>query len=249
MKENDRKQDLTAENSREIDRQRAAAAQSKKGVEIVLNTEQCHGLNRVRARKRRWNNTEQCRESGRVRALEKNWNTRKNWLRRLQNFARRDMIRSRASQRSVACQQEKSKVFCVVRGITGRWAQREKVVNSLIFRKDLFSSVFATFAGSSGDRIHTEANCQIVVSDFFNIELKFCLNNANYPVASVRWPKRLTVQLWFLTVQLWFLKRFSCDFSQFSRDFWNSSVVIFDSSVMIFETVQLWFLTTQLWFL
>ena len=28
----------------------------------------------------------------RVRALEKNWNARKNWLRRLQNFARRDMM-------------------------------------------------------------------------------------------------------------------------------------------------------------
>ena len=41
-----------------------------------------------------------------------------------------------------------------------------KVVNSLVYRKDLFSSVFATFAGGSGDRIHTEVNCQIVVSDF-----------------------------------------------------------------------------------
>ena len=41
-----------------------------------------------------------------------------------------------------------------------------KVVNSLVYRKYLFSSVFATFSGGSGDRIHTEVNCQIVVSDF-----------------------------------------------------------------------------------
>ena len=117
-------------------------------------------------------------QSGRVRALEKNWNTRKNWLRRLQNFARRDMMRSRP--RRVACQQEKSNVFCVVRGITGSWTQREKVVNSLIFRIDLFSSVFATFAGSSGDRIHTEVNCQIVVSDFFKVIPQYCIAHPFY---------------------------------------------------------------------
>ena len=42
-------------------------------------------------------------------------------------------------------QQERSNVFCPYREITGRRPQREKVVNSLVYRKDLFSSVFATF--------------------------------------------------------------------------------------------------------
>ena len=41
-----------------------------------------------------------------------------------------------------------------------------EVVNLLVYRKDLFSSVFPTFAGGCGDRIHAEVNCQIVVSDF-----------------------------------------------------------------------------------
>ena len=50
-------------------------------------------------------------------------------------------------------------MFCAYREVTGRRPQREKVVNSLVYRKDLFSSVFATFAGSSGDIIHTEVNC------------------------------------------------------------------------------------------
>ena len=83
----------------------------------------------------------------------------KNWLRRLQNFARRDMMCSRASGKVTwfhEDQREKSIVFCVFRGITGR----------LIYWKDLFSSVFAFFAGSSAGWIYTEVNCQIVVSDF-----------------------------------------------------------------------------------
>ena len=66
-------------------------------------------------------------------------------------------------------QQEKSNVFCMYRGITGITGrtQREKVVNSLVYRQDFSSrSVFAAFAGSSGDRTHTEVNCQIVVSGF-----------------------------------------------------------------------------------
>ena len=63
-------------------------------------------------------------------------------------------------------QQDKSNLFCVFRGIAGGLTQPLKVVNSLIFRKDLCISLFATFAGSSGDRIHTEVDCLIVVSDF-----------------------------------------------------------------------------------
>ena len=84
-------------------------------------------------------------------------------------------------------QQEKSNVFCLFRGITGKDTQREKVVNSSIYQKDLFSSVFVTFAGISADRIYTEVNCQIVVSEFvtyssihrlcFSYKLSSCLSD------------------------------------------------------------------------
>ena len=47
----------------------------------------------------------------------------------------------------------------------------KKVVNTLFYLKDLFSSVIATFAGSSGDRIHTEMSCQIVVGDFVTLKI------------------------------------------------------------------------------
>ena len=60
----------------------------------------------------------------------------------------------------------KSNVLSVIRGITKRQTQREKVVDSLIYRKDLLNSVFATFAGSFAHRINIEVNCKIVVSDF-----------------------------------------------------------------------------------
>ena len=51
MKENDREQQLTAKKGK--DRERAAAAQGKKGGKIVLNTEQCHELNQISAGERR----------------------------------------------------------------------------------------------------------------------------------------------------------------------------------------------------
>ena len=126
-------------------------------------------------------NTEQCRESS------KGWRKMKQCVTQaIENFRKElkcskkltqkttELLASRydvqlckeSSMISSGDQHEKSNVFCVYRGITGRWTQWEKVVNSLVYRKDLFSSVFATFAGSSGDRIHTEVNCQIVVSDF-----------------------------------------------------------------------------------
>ena len=39
----------------------------------------------------------------------------------------------------------------------------------ILSKRILFSSVFAIFAGSCADRIHTEVNCQVVVSDFVYI--------------------------------------------------------------------------------
>ena len=65
-------------------------------------------------------------------------------------------------------QQEKANVFCLYRQCIEELQEGEHSGKSLIrwSIQDLFSSVFATFAGSSGDRIHTEVNCQIVVSDF-----------------------------------------------------------------------------------
>ena len=177
MKENDGEQDLTAENAaKKIAKERPRSRARKEARTLQFWT-----LNNV------VNWIESGLEKGdetipnngvSVRASEsfrKELKYPKNWLRRLQNFARRDMMRSRGSPRRFACQQEKSNVFCVVRGITGSWTQREKVVNSLIFRIDLFSSVFATFAGSSGDGIHTEVNCQIVVSDFFKVIPQYCM--------------------------------------------------------------------------
>ena len=55
LKENDTGQEITAEKvgASGEDRERASATQGKKGGEIVLNTEQCRELNRVRARERR----------------------------------------------------------------------------------------------------------------------------------------------------------------------------------------------------
>ena len=132
-----------------------------------LNTEQCRELNRVRARERRWNNTEQCRCQGQWELKEEELKYPKNWVRRLQNFAQ-PCKKSRMF--SSGDQQEKFNVFGVFRGITGKWTQLEKVVNSLIYRKDLFSSVIVTFAGSSGDRIHTEMSCHILVSDFVTLK-------------------------------------------------------------------------------
>ena len=73
-----------------------------------------------------------------VRASAKNRDARKNWLRRLQNFARRDnyvQLCKESHMISLGDQQEKSNVFCVYRGITGRLTQQEKVVNSLVYRK------------------------------------------------------------------------------------------------------------------
>ena len=69
-------------------------------------------------------------------------------------------------------QQEKANVFCVYRQWCVEELQEgehsgEKSLIRWSIQKDLFSSVFATFAGSFGDRIHTEVNSQIVVSDFF----------------------------------------------------------------------------------
>ena len=52
MKQNDREQELTAKKGEE-DRERSAAAQGKKGGEIVLNTEQCRELNQISAGERR----------------------------------------------------------------------------------------------------------------------------------------------------------------------------------------------------
>ena len=49
--------------------------------------------------------------------------------------------------------QEKANVFCVYRQCIEELQEGEH-------------SVKKSFAGSSGDRIHTEVNCQIVVSDF-----------------------------------------------------------------------------------
>ena len=53
MKENDREQELTAEKKvvKKIVKERPLPG--KKGDEIVLNTEQCRELNRVRARELR----------------------------------------------------------------------------------------------------------------------------------------------------------------------------------------------------
>ena len=91
MKETDTEQELTAEKVARSRKSVRGPGQFKNGGEIVLNTEQCRELNRVRARERRWNNTNnavtQASEN-----FRKNWNARKNWLRRLQNFARRDMM-------------------------------------------------------------------------------------------------------------------------------------------------------------
>ena len=52
MKQSDREQELTAKKGEE-DRERSAAAQGKKGGEIVLNTEQCRELNQISAGERR----------------------------------------------------------------------------------------------------------------------------------------------------------------------------------------------------
>ena len=155
MKETATEQELTAEKVARSRKSVRGPGQFKNGGEIVLNTEQCRELNRVRARERRWNNTNNAVTQP-SENFRKNRNARKNWLRRLQNFARRDMMCMCKESRMISSgdqhsQQEKSNVFCVYRGFTGRWTQREKVVNSLVYQKDLFSSVFATFAGSSGN--------------------------------------------------------------------------------------------------
>ena len=82
---------INSRKSGEEDRERAAAASGEQESRRD-STEHWMSWIEVSARERRWNNTEQCREARKVRALEKYWNTRKNWLRRPQNFARRDMM-------------------------------------------------------------------------------------------------------------------------------------------------------------
>ena len=104
-----------------------------------------------------------------MRALEKNLNARKK-LTQEPPVPTDVQLCKKSRLSSSGDQQEKSNLFCVLRGIAGRLTQRLKVGNSLIFRKDLFILVFATFAGSSGDGIHTEVDCQIVVSDFVFLE-------------------------------------------------------------------------------
>ena len=57
MKEIDAEQELTAEKVARSRKSFRGPGQFKNGREIVLNTEQCRELNRVRARERRQNNT------------------------------------------------------------------------------------------------------------------------------------------------------------------------------------------------
>ena len=101
MKENDTEQEsVTAEKVARSRKSVRGPGQFKNGGEIILNTEQCRELNRVRARQRRWNNTNnavtQASES-----VRKNWNAPKDWLRRLQN-SRSVEIWCAASARRVA---------------------------------------------------------------------------------------------------------------------------------------------------
>ena len=74
----------------------------------------------------------------------------------------------------------------------------------------------------------------------FSLEIKTML-------AKLRWPRRLTVQLWFFTVlllcftvQLWF----------FTVQLWFFTVQLWFFTVQLwFFTVPLWFFTVHLWFL
>jgi len=73
-------------------------------------------------------------------------------------------MRSRARSQMISSGDNKRNQTCFL--CLEEKAQREKVVDSLIFRKDDFRSVFATVMEASAYRIPTDVNCQIAVSDF-----------------------------------------------------------------------------------
>ena len=59
---------------------------------------------------------------------------------------------------------------CIEELQEGEHSREKPLIRWLVYRKDLFSSVFATFTGSSGDRIRTEVNCQISGKRLYYIE-------------------------------------------------------------------------------
>ena len=108
----------------------------------------------------------------------------RNWLRRLKNFARRDVQRCKKSHGFIRWStREIKRVSCVKR----KKKQREKVVDSLIYRKITSVQSSQLLLEAFGYRIQTEVNYLIAVSDFQLIHSNIRVFNKNCVVASARY--------------------------------------------------------------